>query len=91
LEDLSEAARVSLPYLSEIERGRKEVSSEILAAICRALGLRLSDLLDEVMQQLARTEPGRLPSSPPPRQPLAAAGAPHSRRVSDGPRTSNSP
>ena len=64
LRDLAGAARVSLPYLSEIERGRKEVSSEILAAICRALGLRLSDLLDEVMQELAEQEPA---SAPPPR------------------------
>ena len=64
---------MSLPYLSEIERGRKEVSSEILAAICRALGLRLSDLLDEIMEELAHIEPGRLPASPAPRQPVAAA------------------
>lgn len=69
LRDLAVAARVSLPYLSEIERGRKEVSSEILAAICRALGLRLSDLLDEVMQELAKLEPAGAPI------PRAARGA----------------
>ena len=64
LRDLAAAARVSLAYLSEIERGRKEVSSEILAAICRALGLRLSDLLEEVMQELVEQEPA---VAPPPR------------------------
>lgn len=56
LRELAEAARVSVPYLSEIERGRKELSSEILAAICKALGLRLNDLLDEVMRELAGRE-----------------------------------
>ena len=37
LADVARAARVSLPYLSELERGRKEASSEILAAVCGAL------------------------------------------------------
>ncbi|HJY24163.1 MAG TPA: helix-turn-helix transcriptional regulator, partial [Actinomycetes bacterium] len=50
LREVADAARVSMPYLSEVERGRKEASSEVLAAICRALGLRLSDLLEEVRQ-----------------------------------------
>lgn len=45
LSDVAAAARVSLPYLSEVERGRKEPSSEVLAAICGALGLTLADLL----------------------------------------------
>lgn len=40
-------ANISMPYLSEIERGRKEPSSEILAGICAALGLTLVDLLNE--------------------------------------------
>ncbi len=48
LADVARAARVSMPYLSEVERGRKEASSEILAAICDALHLDLSDLLTEV-------------------------------------------
>ncbi|WP_431219895.1 helix-turn-helix domain-containing protein [Leifsonia xyli] len=39
LRELSERSRVSVPYLSEIERGRKEASSEILAALCRVLDL----------------------------------------------------
>ncbi|WP_085066731.1 helix-turn-helix domain-containing protein [Catenuloplanes japonicus] len=60
LQDVSRDADVSLPYLSEIERGRKEASSEILAAICRALGIGLGDLLDEARRELARTDPRRI-------------------------------
>ncbi|HEX3787353.1 MAG TPA: helix-turn-helix transcriptional regulator [Pseudonocardiaceae bacterium] len=45
LREVSRTARVSLGYLSEVERGRKEASSELLAAICEALELPLSDLL----------------------------------------------
>jgi XRE family transcriptional regulator, stress-response regulator len=45
LREVSRAARVSLGYLSEVERGRKEASSELLAAICDALKLPLADLL----------------------------------------------
>ena len=52
LRDVSAAARVSLGYLSEIERGRKEPSSELLAAICAALGLTLSDVLFDVLGTL---------------------------------------
>jgi len=47
LREVSQAANISMPYLSEIERGRKEPSSEILAGICAALGLTLVDLLQE--------------------------------------------
>jgi transcriptional regulator with XRE-family HTH domain len=47
LREVSLAANISMPYLSEIERGRKEPSSEILAGICAALGLTLLDLLQE--------------------------------------------
>ncbi|MEW2386035.1 helix-turn-helix transcriptional regulator [Micromonospora sp. NPDC047707] len=56
LRDVAQAAGVSMPYLSEIERGRKEASSEVLAAICRALGIRLSDLLEEARDDLRRVE-----------------------------------
>jgi len=56
LRDVARAAGVSLPYLSELERGRKETSSEILASICRALGLTLADLLDEVRHEVRRLE-----------------------------------
>jgi transcriptional regulator with XRE-family HTH domain len=45
LSDVAGTARVSLPYLSEVERGRKEPSSEVLAAICSALQLPLAELL----------------------------------------------
>ncbi len=45
LADVADAAKVSMPYLSEVERGRKEASSEVLAAICAALGIDLGDLL----------------------------------------------
>ncbi|MCM3922992.1 helix-turn-helix transcriptional regulator, partial [Frankia sp. AiPs1] len=74
LRDVAAAALVSMPYLSEIERGRKEASSEILAAICRALGVRLTDLLDEVRLELARVEPEIAPAVP--AAPQAGLGAP---------------
>jgi transcriptional regulator with XRE-family HTH domain len=53
LADVARAARVSMPYLSEVERGRKEASSEVLAAICESLGIDLSDLLAGVWRDLA--------------------------------------
>jgi transcriptional regulator with XRE-family HTH domain len=48
LRDISRAARVSLGYLSEVERGQKEASSELLASICDALELPLGELLHNV-------------------------------------------
>lgn len=48
LRDISRAARVSLGYLSEVERGQKEASSELLASICQALELPLDELLHHV-------------------------------------------
>lgn len=56
LREVSAAARVSLGYLSEIERGQKEASSECLAAIGAALDLPLSVLLSEVSDEVAREE-----------------------------------
>jgi transcriptional regulator with XRE-family HTH domain len=56
LREVSDAARVSLGYLSEVERGRKEASSELLSAICDALDVPLSQLLVEAGEQLARLE-----------------------------------
>ncbi|HWU08405.1 MAG TPA: helix-turn-helix transcriptional regulator [Streptomyces sp.] len=53
LKDVAEAARISMPYLSEVERGRKEASSEVLAAAARSLGLRLADVLSLAQQELA--------------------------------------
>ena len=57
LADVARAAKVSMPYLSELERGRKEASSEVLAAICAALGIELSDLLAEARRDLVRLAP----------------------------------
>ncbi|MCS0606399.1 helix-turn-helix domain-containing protein [Streptomyces sp. LP11] len=54
IKDVADAARISLPYLSEIERGRKEASSEVLAAAAHALGLGLGDLLALTHRELAR-------------------------------------
>jgi XRE family transcriptional regulator, stress-response regulator len=56
LRDVSSAARVSLGYLSEIERGQKEPSSELLAAICTALDVPLSVLLRSVSDEVAAVE-----------------------------------
>ena len=68
LRDVSGAARVSLGYLSEVERGQKEASSELLASICDALDVELADLLAEVSSGL-RGPDGRV------RQFAAAGGA----------------
>jgi transcriptional regulator with XRE-family HTH domain len=56
LREVSSSARVSLGYLSEVERGQKEASSELLSAICDALELRMSELLREVSDELALAE-----------------------------------
>lgn len=54
LKDVADAARISMPYLSEVERGRKEASSEVLAAAAHALGLNLGDLLSLAQGELTR-------------------------------------
>ena len=56
LREVSAAARVSLGYLSEVERGQKEASSELLAAICTALNTPLSHVLGEVSDSFALAE-----------------------------------
>ena len=56
LRDVSAAAAVSLGYLSEVERGQKEASSELLAAICDALEGPLSDVLSSVSTHIAEAE-----------------------------------
>lgn len=56
LRQVSSDARVSLGYLSEVERGQKEASSELLAAIANALDVELSDLFAEVTSELRRHE-----------------------------------
>src|SRR5215212_3177569 len=70
LRDVSGAARVSLGYLSEVERGQKEASSELLASICDALDVELADLLAEVSLEMRLAEPGRRTV-----RPVALAGA----------------
>lgn len=68
LREVSADARVSLGYLSEVERGQKEASSELLAAICGALDVELSELFQEVSTILRREEKlaliGRVASIP---------------------------
>ncbi|MEP7160960.1 MAG: helix-turn-helix transcriptional regulator [Dermatophilaceae bacterium] len=56
LRDISSSASVSLGYLSEIERGEKEASSELLASICLALDVSLSRLLKRVAECAAAAE-----------------------------------
>lgn len=83
LREVSSLARVSLGYLSEVERGRKEASSELLASICDALDVELADLLFDVSESLSeggqhRGRPGRGADAarvviPQPPQPIDAA------------------
>jgi transcriptional regulator with XRE-family HTH domain len=61
LRDVADAARVSVPYLSEVERGRKEPSSELLSAICVALELDLTELLAQVQFEIAAERLSRSP------------------------------
>jgi transcriptional regulator with XRE-family HTH domain len=56
LREVSDSARVSLGYLSEVERGRKEASSELLTAICGALDVPMSEVLSDAGSRLAREE-----------------------------------
>ncbi|HEY5978684.1 MAG TPA: helix-turn-helix transcriptional regulator [Microlunatus sp.] len=56
LRAVSQSARVSLGYLSEVERGQKEASSELLAAICSALDVPLSVILNLVSEKMAAHE-----------------------------------
>jgi transcriptional regulator with XRE-family HTH domain len=96
LRDVSQKANVSLGYLSEIERGHKEPSSELLASVCAALQVRLSEVLAEVSHEVAAHERGE--GGPGAERPVAVlpinrdergaaeaarpdAEAPHRRRV----------
>lgn len=60
LRDVARDARVSLGYLSEVERGQKEASSELLNAICDALGLSLGTLMHEVSVEISTAESATL-------------------------------
>ncbi len=62
LREVSDTARVSLGYLSEVERGRKEASSELLTAICGALRVPLSTVLLDAGDQLADQERAAQPA-----------------------------
>jgi transcriptional regulator with XRE-family HTH domain len=81
LRDVSGAARVSLGYLSEVERGQKEASSELLASICEALDVELADLLAEVSLQLRHADGGVRPLSPAPG--AVAAGQPAAEEAAE--------
>ncbi len=80
LREVSSTARVSLGYLSEVERGQKEASSELLASICTALDVPLSQVLGEVTRRIADEEgvrqpyaaEGIVPAAPRPAAPVPA-------------------
>ena len=76
LREVSAAARVSLGYLSEVERGQKEASSELLGSICEALDVPLSEVLRDVSDNLALAE--QLPQVP-----LVPVAAPTPLHVTD--------
>ena len=80
LREVSSAARVSLGYLSEVERGQKEASSELLGSICEALDVPLSEVLREVSDNLALAE---AVSSVEHLEPVVAPVAPGPMRVTD--------
>ena len=82
LREVSTAANVSLGYLSEIERGQKEASSELLASICEALGAQLSELLRDVSDTLALAE--QVDGVLVPVEPAPTAAAPVDEAVTDG-------
>ncbi|MDO8107383.1 helix-turn-helix transcriptional regulator [Isoptericola sp. b441] len=65
LREVSSAARVSLGYLSEIERGQKEASSELLGSICEALDVPMSLVLRDVSDRIAVAEGVAIPDTVP--------------------------
>ncbi|WP_300343933.1 helix-turn-helix transcriptional regulator [Nesterenkonia sp.] len=65
LRDVSHDARVSLGYLSEVERGQKEASSELLASICTALNVPLAAMLFQVAERIASAEGFDIPDTVP--------------------------
>jgi transcriptional regulator with XRE-family HTH domain len=66
LRQVSASARVSLGYLSEVERGQKEASSELLASICGALEVPLSQLVRQVSDDISLAELAANPVLPTP-------------------------
>lgn len=65
LREVSHSARVSLGYLSEVERGQKEASSELLSSICSALEVPISIMLREVSDRVAIAEGITIPDTVP--------------------------
>ncbi len=85
LREVSATARVSLGYLSEVERGQKEPSSELLAAICRALDVELSEVFGTVTTELQRAEKLALAGR------LAAVPGARSARLAPAPEAEDGP
>jgi transcriptional regulator with XRE-family HTH domain len=85
LRDVSTEAKVSLGYLSELERGQKEASSELLASICDALGAQLSEVLRDVSDTMALTEEmAELAQAAPAPVPAGAENAPAAPKAQAG-------
>lgn len=93
LREVSAQARVSLGYLSEIERGQKEASSELLSSVCDALDVPLWSLLREVSDRIAVAEGAGIPDTVPVeleasvrrRSPLAGVARPLRSACTNGP------
>jgi transcriptional regulator with XRE-family HTH domain len=75
LRQVSAEARVSLGYISEIERGQKEASSELLASLCSALDTPLSMVLRDVSEAVALEEAASAPTPITPRREVVASAA----------------
>jgi transcriptional regulator with XRE-family HTH domain len=75
LRQVSAEARVSLGYISEIERGQKEASSELLSSLCRALDAPLSEVLRDVSVAVAVEEAVSAPTPIAVRRPAVASAA----------------
>jgi transcriptional regulator with XRE-family HTH domain len=93
LREVSTAANVSLGYLSELERGQKEASSELLSSICDALGAQLSEVLRDVSHTMALAEQmedvlvpvEELPAAPAePAAPVAPSASGAGEKLSEG-------
>ncbi|GAA4849092.1 hypothetical protein GCM10023221_30500 [Luteimicrobium xylanilyticum] len=79
LREVSSDARVSLGYLSEVERGQKEASSELLASICDALDVPLWLVLREVSDRVAVAEGFSIPDTVPADLTMSALTTPAGR------------
>lgn len=84
LESVARSASMSMQYLSELERGLKDPSSEVLRSVCDALGVRLEDVLDEAGEMLRTTTPVRARPLPLPRSSAVAVRARVERPVGPG-------